>query len=246
MEVKKGKVEIPCSDCAASFCAESFELLGRSYIPVRSCSQCIAGANAKRAVDEIQRAAEKIQRRHLEWLKVCPREYQRCDPAKLPSDRSREALQLALAWDKSPPKPGLGIAGPESGLGKTRIAHAAAHRHFMGGSKVITSIGAAEFSIECSSRWGAKLTEWLSPLCKTAILLIDDLGKERAASEHVASVVYQLIEARTRHQYLPILFTTNHSVIEIQSPYGGRYGEYIVRRLRDYCHFINVDRENAA
>jgi DNA replication protein DnaC len=109
----------------------------------------------------------------------------------------------------------------------------------MNGSSFL-SIGAAEFSIGCSSRWGDKLAQWLLPFKTAGILLIDDLGKERAATEHVASTMYSLIEARTSQQR-PILFTTNHSTVEIATAYGARHGEYLVRRLRDYCQFIEVE-----
>ena len=176
-----------------------------------------------------RREKSRLLEREQAWRRVCPPEYATGDPAKLPSPEARCGYELALSW--SPDQGGLSFVGRAIGQGKSRLAHAAARRHFLAGTSV-AMVNCAALGLEVACRFDRELRAWLRPLQAAGILILDDLGKE-PTDRRGAWVLYHLVEHRTAHGK-PILFTTNHTGDELASRLGEQ-GPYLVRRLREFC-----------
>ena len=71
----------------------------------------------------------------------------------------------------------------------------------------------------------------------TGVLVLDDLGKEKAA-EAVSTALYSVIEERTARER-PILFTANYTSEELAGRFG-EHGAYLVRRLREFCEVVVI------
>jgi DNA replication protein DnaC len=76
------------------------------------------------------------------------------------------------------------------------------------------------------------------------LLLVDDLGAERKATEFTEEVNFRLINHRYEH-HLPTLFTSNADAEELRN----RLGDRVTSRLREMCQRIAMkghDRRRAA
>lgn len=147
--------------------------------------------------------------------------------------------EKALALGIQNPKPGLGLIGAKSGVGKTRIAFDAIYTIYLYESRLTVSyISAVDFAVECQANAGEKLFVWLQPMKESDIFFIDDIGKEKL-TEHVAAQLFGVIKHRTE-QKLPIVFTSNLHAQDIAEKHAER-GPYIVRRLKDFCQIITWD-----
>jgi hypothetical protein len=224
--------ERTCEDCGTKYKTEVCTFQAgfgnpRKFFNPR-CPACIEKLRIEAEAKQIERERESRTRA---WLNICPPEYRRCDREKLP-DAGRVALDKALTW--KPDMGGLGLVGRTSGEGKTRIAYAIAKPLYLNG-KSVAATGCVQLGVECATRFDSQLGEILKPLRNSSILILDDMGKERA-NERFATILFSIIEHRTSHQK-PILYTTNYSAEELETHFG-EHGPYLVRRLRDYTSTI--------
>ena len=224
-------VEASCVDCGTVFSAKRFIVPGLDRALGRTvCLPCVEAR-------ELAAERAKVREREELWHRLCPTVYQACDPSQLPSNASRAVFRKALAWGPGANGRGLGIVGRQSGQGKTRILFAAARGHFLAGAG-LRAVNCGTLGTDISASVGTALRELLRPLRRVGLLLLDDLGKERA-TPHVAAAFYSLVEERTARG-LPILFSANFGGDELADKLG-EHGPFIVRRLREFSdtHILN-------
>lgn len=144
-------------------------------------------------------------------------------------DLHRLYRDKCLAWAEGFPHPftpDLLFTGP-SGLGKTFLAHAIAHRVLDLGYNVL--MVSAYRVIEIARRaYFQNDPEEMSALIHTDLLVIDDLGAEPMMENITIPQLFNLINERQTGGR-SIIFSTNLSIGEIKS----RYTERIASRLTD-------------
>lgn len=132
---------------------------------------------------------------------------------------------------------GLLIYG-EPGNGKSYMSFCIANRLLNKGYPVVcTSIDGLLNRIKQSfNRWGSEgENEILNSLVNADLLILDDLGTENK-SEWGVSKVYNIIDARYRSN-LPLIITTNLTVLELENIYGKR----TIDRINEMCTFYRND-----
>jgi DNA replication protein DnaC len=230
-------------------CRRVFEgLLGR-------CAECSEALLAKERAE--QEAARK-RARLAAYLKVCPVTYQETDwlrPELAP------CAEMARTWSPGSVegKLSLGLFG-ESGVGKTRAAFHILRRHVMThdvyalhasdawdhGDHVqgLSSAAVQRLRHAEEPRLAHAAQLCLQRARSCGLLLIDDLGKERAGhdgkvSETVGEALFSLIEYRVAHQ-LPLIWTCNMSAEDLQSRLGRDRDVPVLRRLQDVSWIVEV------
>lgn len=230
-------------------CGNEFEgIIGR----------CIPCSESRIEIERQQEQATRDKARLAYWHSICPPSYRETDWAH-PS-LSRPVISIAGAWYPGRPEkltpdiPGslsLGLFGV-SGAGKTRAGFHILSRHYERGWNVyavhaahawdnsehvqgLSSAAALQYSDNDKTRESARRCLEKARTC--GILLLDDVGKERAGrdgtvSEAVGEAVYSLIEYRVSHNK-PIVWTCNMDAGDLESRLGADRGVPILRRLKD-------------
>lgn len=165
------------------------------------------------------------------WDEKCPPRFQSALALpELPPSIDRTAFARVTAWRYSASAKGLYIVG-ESGSGKTTSFWALA--------RVLEREGTAPFvlsSLELSRQLqeaarDIKAVPWLA---RARILMIDDLGKERATPA-ASALLWEVLDQRYSHG-LPVIVTSRFSSTELAARFGeASIGEDIVRRLFELC-----------
>jgi DNA replication protein DnaC len=81
-------------------------------------------------------------------------------------------------------------------------------------------------------RWDERLTEY------EGVLILDDIGAERV-TDYVAEVFYLVVNSRY-NQMLPIIFTSNLSLEELEE----RVGDRTASRIVEMCDVVHLDGED--
>lgn len=207
-------------------------------------------------------AVSREQKRERIWRSICPESYRETDWSRpgispvcaaiadqwTPGESSFEGVQ-----NLNPGSSGssLGMFG-STGCGKTRAAFTILRRHFDMGWRV--------FAIHASDAWDhgehiqglssavrlqyddaqalrEAATTCLRKAREAHLLLIDDMGKERANSagtvtEAVGEAIYSLLEYRVACN-MPTIWTCNMRAADLEHRLGQDRGAPTVRRLRD-------------
>jgi len=145
-------------------------------------------------------------------------------------DGNKKAYEATVEFIKKPEK-GLFLFGP-AGTGKTHLAVKIAQEledtRFVKIPKLLLSLK-ANFDGQ-----GYENEQIIERLSKTPILILDDLGAEKA-SEWVAETLYILIDDRYGNMK-PTVFTSNYSPSELAE----RLGDRIVSRIMEMCRVIEI------
>ena len=169
------------------------------------------------------------------WDEKCPPRFKAAlGMDKLPSGVDREAFAKAVAWRYRPGSDGtckgLYLLG-ESGAGKTTA--------FWGLAKAIERDGTAPLvltSLELSRQLqeAARDIKAVPHLARCRVLMIDDLGKERATPA-AAAMLWEVLDARYAHG-LPVIATSRFGSAELAERFGeASIGQDICRRLFALC-----------
>lgn len=234
---------VPCEFCGAPRYTKGFPLLGKVYWtpsgPERcSCPEAIAAYErekaermAKETAAEKEKAdaamrerirknvgnsgmTERALRQTFEHFHITADN--RSAHAACAGYAENFAQMLPRRGASSPGRNGLLIMGP-CGTGKTHLAFAIANHLLSQGTPVI-----AMTAIELLGRikrtyaknaGGVDEDDILRTYAAVPLLVIDDLGKERA-SEWTASTIYSIIDRRY-NAMLPTIITTNYSEAEL-------------------------------
>ena len=183
-------------------------------------------------------------------------------PAENLKQIAKTAQKYAKNFDRYLPKQGRKIIEPngllitgDMGTGKTHIAAAIANYLLNQGTAVICMTERNLFSkiratYAKSRSWGAdgESESEIRHVYETVpLLIIDDLGKEKA-SEWTISTLYAIIDGRY-DRAMPTIVTTNYEtqpLIERISPSSGdkTTAEAVVDRLREMCAPLNMIGES--
>ncbi|HYF35442.1 MAG TPA: hypothetical protein VD994_09150 [Prosthecobacter sp.] len=232
----RGYATMPCADCG-----KPFEAIASRY-----CPDC---ADSRMAAQEQERAAATGRERLKAFLQICPPGYRETDWAK--KGLSPECVRLATEWYPGAAQHSLGLYG-STGKGKTRCAFGILRRHaLLGWSVYAVHSGdawdcgehvqglssAARLQYDERKRVADAATSCIARARSAGLLLLDDMGKERASkdgrlSEAVEEALFGLIEYRLANR-LPIIWTTNMGAERLRTRLGGDRGEPLLRRLRD-------------
>lgn len=231
-----------------------------SMIRVRSCvdcgnefegiiGRCIPCSEARIEIERQQEQASRDKARLAYWHSICPPSYRDTDWAH--PGLSRSIINIASGWYPLARPHSLGLFGV-SGAGKTRAGFHILSRHYERGWNVyavhaanawdngehvqgLSSAAALQYNDNERIRDSARRCLEKARTC--GILLLDDVGKERAGrdgtvSEAVGEAVYSLIEYRVSHNK-PTIWTCNMDAGDLESRLGADRGVPILRRLKD-------------
>lgn len=191
-----------------------------------------------------QAAAElEVRWRQASWEKRCPERYReawRWDLVK-PGVQRSEVLKVT-AWQYG--ERGLYIYG-ESGRSKTRALYVLLKRLILAERRDVKIFDGPGFSTAASRAFSepAETDRWLDPICRVAVLVIDDLGKRWTPATEDAA--FTVIDRRTAAK-LPTLVTANYTGEQLQQMSNARNELAIIRdmtsplrrRLTDYSDAV--------
>jgi DNA replication protein DnaC len=217
-----------CVQCGHGFDYEPIALLTFELHPT-ICSGC-----EDRDKAGAQLAIEDSRRR--QWRTICPPLYRDTDlshPAMPPAAK----LAQILNWSVGPK--GLMIHGPTR-TGKTRVAWLLIRRLVLEGTYVhaITSRDFARDSARFNHEGSETLEAWLESMIGSAVLFIDDLGKEKL-TERVEVDLFDVIESRAAN-HRPIIYTSNFVGETLSAKMTPDRGPAILGRIREFCTAIHL------
>lgn len=217
-----------CQNCKNVFSYDPIMLKGKEMFTPKYCTDCAA------EIISTNEGEAQMTEKRLKWEKLCPPLYRDTDVSRLPL--AVNIVQTCLSWKNQPT--GIGLVGA-SGAGKTRVMFKLLERlhdegtHFM-------AISSKKFE-----RWCAQMFEKdddakskLKQCETTAVLFIDDIGKERI-TDRVESELYALIETRTAYKR-PILWTSNATSESLKTMMSADRGTPIIRRLKEFSTIVSV------
>lgn len=193
----------------------------------------------------------ELRRRYFE--QICPPLYRDTDTARLPRDQ----FKRVMGWPGSMPvgKRGLYLVGP-AGTCKTRIMWQLIERIVVNTWTNVRVFDSFKWHTEVSAAYGdPNYTEhWLSRVCDTSILFIDDIfkGKMTDAQTHAA---HAMLERRAA-QLKPTFLTSNVGSRDLaarideaqrdrQSDSAQVQSESILRRIKEFCEVIRFGKQEA-
>ena len=226
-------------------------------------SLCGGCAEARLEREQAGRHLAEQKVRNEKWRQLCPPLYRDTDlshPGLCP-----RLVQRVRTW---PQGAGQGSDGGASlllsgttGRGKTRLAFALLRRfHDLGRSvyalhagdawdrgphhiQGLSSAARLQYSDAPATAQSARQCLQRARTCR--LLLLDDLGKERATtsggplSEAVGEALFALIEHRLTHR-LPMILTTNATSTPLETRLGPDRGLPLIRRLLEVCEVVAV------
>ena len=216
------------------------------------CGDC--GTARVEREQEVQRLAQQKVRKKR-WLQMCPQLYQETDWAN--TALRPDLVKLARTWQPGEEKHSLLLMG-DTGLGKTRVAFGLLQRFHEAGRSVyalhagdawdhgdhvqgLSSAVRLQYSEEMPLIEASR--DCLRRARTCSLLLLDDLGKERASgntgllSEAVSEALFNLIEHRLTHR-LPLIVTTNANGPALEIRLGTDRGPALLRRLSEVCTVV--------
>jgi len=180
------------------------------------------------AARKLKELADKREIRKSTIDKITPPAFQQTDQSLLNQQVLNNAK--AWAWNNKPKATNLLLYGA-TGTGKTRTAWIALQLLYVKTGVMPMHIGAETFARRVISE-----SNLMGSCVKAPVLLLDDLGKERATPTAESSL-FELI--RERMDYLrPTIITTNYDLDELVARFNHQQtGKAIARRIKEisYC-----------
>lgn len=213
---------LPCNNCAVAVVIEDDVAAPFGVV----CDVCSA-KDAQRSLSAARAAA-----RYGAWLAMCPPRFMDTQMDKLPLlDRTERALR----WTRNQNGAGLNLWGHPS-TGKTRSLFLILRREHFGGLSVkVFTAGQFERELE---RRAYKRAPFIAALCRVDLLAFDDFDKMNLTREMEKSF-FAILDRRMADKR-PVLLTHNSTASELE--YRFRYGEPMVRRIRDFCHSVHFPK----
>ena len=200
---------------------------GYTGVPVREPCACLTEAYQQKLRKTIGLAGGREETFETFNLSIIPDEKEN---GQLYSQRdiSRKACGLCEKWADNYPRTGFHtiVLSGESGLGKTFLMHAMAHRLLERGFSVLT-ISAFQF-LQTARKSCFENDGGLDELIGAPVLMLDDVGSEPLMKSITVEALFNLINER-QNRSLPTVLSTNLNMEEFRE----RYTERICSRITD-------------
>lgn len=209
-------------------------------LPSTVCEDCMI--EVREHYDPAHRASTEEPTATPRWDANCPpRHAEVATGAKRPALIDWQSFDAVRAWRPDASPKGIAMIG-DPGTGKTSAFWALFRDLELSGVNPI-AIGSVELGrVLGEAARDIKEVAWLY---RCRVLMIDDLGKERA-SPAVSSLLWEVLDRRHSHG-LPIIITTNFEGAEIAARFGEMHlGEAIRRRLNELCKPVRFTSQQAA
>lgn len=196
-------------------------------LPVTVCEDCM------RLVREHYNGSPAVQSGAVsmtpKWDELCPPRFKEVIEGNLPPNVDVPAFKRVVAWRPSDRK-GLAMKGP-SGAGKTTAFWALARALEREGPAPVVLTAVELGRILSKAARDVEEVEWLY---RCRVLMVDDLGKERATPA-VGALLWEVLDRRYSHG-LPLIVTTRFEGADLRQRFGEDFlGDDIVRRLNELC-----------
>ena len=86
----------------------------------------------------------------------------------------------------------------------------------------------------------SRAVQSIDQLSNCEFLFLDDIDKIKP-TEGLQELLFAALDERSGYQNRKTIFTTNLSGNQLGEKWGGEYGPYLIRRLRDFCVPIDCD-----
>jgi hypothetical protein len=234
-----------CKVCGAKFCQPGEDIVEASIagvdlrLPTPVCDACGP------LVDSVYRiggASAQDVSLTPQWDEICPPRFRELveELRELPGKVDSLAFKAFRRWRWG--ARGIYAVGP-SGSGKTSAYWALARDLERAGDRPLC-IGAVELGRRLQQ--AAKDLASVPDLCFARVLMIDDLGKERATPA-ASSLLSEVLDHRYAHR-LPVIITTRFTSVELRARFSEpSIGQDITRRLYEICEGLTFrlpERQN--
>lgn len=222
----------PCPRCGDPSERVTVTLFGQTKTFTGMCAGCSEAAKRQKTEQEQIEQEHRLQAR---WQELCPPRFRQTDRNRLPA----ELLRQVMDWEFG--QTGLVLYGP-TGACKTRVAWLLMERLLREG-RTIAAYDDVTFSNDCSRLYyEGEGPVWFQALCDVDVLFLDDLGKA-SLTPRVESTLWGVVDRRINYMK-PIIATTNLVGEEFTTAMSNNRGPSLIRRLREFCHFISAPRWN--
>ncbi len=180
---------------------------------------------------------ESVERFKIVFDGICPPLYRDTDLARIYAPFA----EIAKTYHYSPT--GVFLEGPP-GTGKTRAAWHILRRMIEAG-KSCYGLTSTQFAKAASDQWHSDpedkgdALQTMSRCRRAAVLLIDDLGKQKM-TERGETELYDVLEHRTTNLQ-PTIVTTNANGAQLAKMLSEDRRQPIMRRIRDFSQFIKFN-----
>lgn len=206
-----------CRECGTTWTCEDGPLM--RFVSV--CPECSEREDGKRV------AAEADNRRLRAWEEICPSDFRKTDPAKLPLPK---LLNRVLHWQYGPR--GLVLHG-NTGKGKSRCAWLLLRREHDAGRRVRAVDHSIGFKYaESFAQSAAAAATWIDRLVSADILFLDDVFKSRL-TDSLEQALFTVISSRSERGK-PIIITCNDTGATLIERMSQDRGAALVRRIMEY------------
>lgn len=172
---------------------------------------------------------EKKKNREIAFNSIMPKDFQTTDIKRLHAT----AVSEAKAWSMTPETSFLNLLiHGQTGVGKTRLAWLCLRKRYIENATTSKAIGAETFTRRMLNE-----KDLMQQMIKVPLLLLDDIGKERATATAEACL-FELIRERMDN-HMPTIYTTNYTNEEFTHRFNHKQtGTAITRRLKDSCKVV--------
>lgn len=227
--------EIKCQDCGITV-EQDPPNPEHLAMGMRPWTKYVCDSCQQRRCDEAERLkAEQLRSsQNLELCRAIPPLYRQNDRSLI----HPTVLASIDTFDLDSPK-GLYLSGPND-HSKTRGACMLLERFCRHGKTIamVQSTALVELFFQQFRDDGEKAVERLKKLKWADVLLIDDVGKEKA-TERFETEFFSLLEYRTSH-LRKTLYTSNLSLPDLRMTFSKQHGGAIIRRIIQFSKCVEV------
>lgn len=219
-------------------CSSPIEGLDQDWLIEQKCNACYDEdyRNREIQIEKEKNLAERSRRRR-HYMDICPKSFLKTKRKNLPGNQ--DTIIKILGWNR---KNGLLIYGP-TGTGKTRTCWLLIKELIIDRGFRCFYFRATDLArkIESSSYADGNHNHLIGGLIDAECLIIDDLFKQKMTERQTIDL-FDIIDGRMQNGS-PSIFTTNETGETLLSKNNPSLINPILRRLRDYCTKIRLNKK---